>query len=281
MSHRKTPLLNVFPLFLFVSLLSFVACSPAEESAEEAAGSPVLTQEFRYAVDGQEHLGYIAWDTTIQDPRPGILVVHEWWGHNDYSRKRAEMLAEEGYTAFALDMFGEGQTADHPDEAMAFVQQSIENWEKSQSRFVEALNLLKRHPTVDSQRVGAIGYCFGGAVVLSMARAEVGLDAVVSFHGSLGSEIMADSTMETSILVCTGAADPMIPAEAIEAFRQEMEAADADYEVIVYPDAMHSFTNPAADSVGKQFEMPLAYNAAADTASWQSATAFLANNLDK
>jgi dienelactone hydrolase len=267
-------------LWLLTTVL-FIACGPAHEHAEEqetaVTGTVIQTQEIQYTVDGQKFIGWLAWDSASKEKHPGVLVVHEWWGHNDYARHRAEMLAELGYTALAVDMFGDGKQAGHPDEAMAFVQQALANAEGAKARFEKALAIVQNHPTVDPTKTAAIGYCFGGSVVLEMARGGVDLDGVVSFHGGLGTEHPADSSMKSRILVCTGADDPMVPDEAIAAFDEEMKAAGAQYEIIGYPGAKHAFTNPAADSLGKRFELPLAYHAQADTASWDSAKAFLSD----
>lgn len=227
------------------------------------------TEEIHYQVGDTELTGYLAYDDAIEGQRPGILVVHEWWGHNAYARKRAEMLAELGYTALAVDMYGSGKVADHPADAKAFMQEAMRDIKVAEARFDAAYKLLAGQDTVNSEQIAAIGYCFGGGVVLHMARIGMDLDGVVSFHGSLGTQQPAETgRVQADVLVFTGAEDAMIPAEQVEAFRQEMDNAGADYEVIVYPGAMHSFTNPQADEFGKRFEMPLAYNAGADQDSW-------------
>jgi dienelactone hydrolase len=188
------------------------------------------------------------------------------------------MLAESGYTGFAIDMYGDGKQAHHPDSAMAYIQHALATAGGAKPRFDKALEVLKQHPSVDSTKVAAIGYCFGGTVVLEMARAGVGLDGVISYHGGLGTENPArKGNMQSKVLVCTGSADPMIPEEQIKAFESEMDSADVTYEVIRYPDAKHAFTNPSADSLGQLFELPLAYNAHADTSSWNASVAFLKN----
>jgi len=269
------------PFLFFLGLLTTLifACTPVQpgenSSDDEAAVPEIQTQQINYTVDGQNFVGWLAWDSASKEKHPGVIVVHEWWGHNDYARHRAEMLAGMGYTAFALDMFGDGKNAQHPDDAMAFTQEALGNAERARTRFVKALEILKNHPTVDPEKTAAIGYCFGGSVVLEMARAGVDLDGVVSFHGGLGTEHPADSTMSVKILVCTGAEDPMAPKETVQALAAEMQAAGVSYEIISYPGAKHAFTNPAADSLGKKFNLPLAYNVNADTSSWNSASAFL------
>jgi dienelactone hydrolase len=238
----------------------------------------IQSEEVNYNVDGLQFRGWIAWDSTIHEKRPGVIVVHEWWGHNDYARQRARMLAEMGYTGFAIDMFGDGKQANHPDSAMAFIQQALSTAGGAKPRFDKALEVLQNHPTVDREEIAAIGYCFGGTVVLEMARAGADLDGIVSFHGGLGTENPAQSdVLKSKILVCTGTADPMIPEEQVKGFESEMTAAGADFKVIRHPDAVHAFTNPSADSLGRLFDMPLAYNAKADSISWRATDEFLAS----
>lgn len=239
------------------------------------AWAGLQTEVVEYRAGDTVMTGYLAWDDSIQGERPGVLVVHEWWGHNDYARKRAEMLAALGYTALALDMYGEGKVADHPDDAKAFMMAATRDAEALTARFDAAHELLQNHDTVDGDRIAAIGYCFGGAVVLNMARAGKPLAGVVSYHGSLGTQSPAEEgKVQASVLVFTGAEDPMVPAEQVTGFEQEMQAAHADYELISYPGAKHSFTNPQADEFGQRFDMPLAYDAEADRDSWERTQQF-------
>jgi len=244
----------------------------SEDSAEEpeTSSSQLVGEEIEYSADTITMKGYLAYDASQQGPRPGILVVHEWWGHNAYARKRADMLAEMGYTALAVDMYGDGKTADHPDDAGKFSQEVYQNIESGMARFNAALELIKNHSTTDPNKIAAIGYCFGGGVVLHMARSGADLDGVVSFHGSLSTEAPAqEGSVLAAILVCHGAEDPFVQAEHVEELKAEMEAAKVDFTFIAYPGAVHSFTNPDADAFGKKFELPLAYNEAADSQSWQ------------
>ncbi len=221
--------------------------------------------------------GYIAWDDAVPGRRPGVLVVHEWWGHNDYARKRARMLAALGYTALAVDMYGDGKSIDHPKQAGEFSGAVRKNLTTMAVRFNAAKKLLSIHPTVDARRMAAVGYCFGGTVVLEMARQGTDLSAVVSFHGNLGTEQPAKAgEVNARVLVLNGAADPFVKPESIQAFVQEMRNAKADFRVVNYPGAKHAFTNPAADASGKKFGIPLAYNAKADRQSWEEMKDFLA-----
>lgn len=246
-----------------------------------SARAEVQTRELNYEVDGREYRGYLAWDAAADGPRPGVLVVHEWWGHNDYARRRARDLAAEGYTALALDMYGKGRVADHPEDAGKFMQALMNDLDAAARRFDKAHDLLDAHPQADPDRTAAIGYCMGGAVVLQMARFGKDLDAVVSFHGSLGTERPAKpGAIQSEILVLTGGSDPFVPPKQVEAFRAEMDSVGADYTVHVYPEAKHSFTNPGADELGQRFDLPLAYSPEADRDSWQRMLEFFDQHLD-
>jgi dienelactone hydrolase len=229
-----------------------------------------------YKANGTTLKGYIAYDDSIKGKRPGVLIVPEWWGLNDYVKKRADMIAGLGYTALAVDMFGEGKSTEHPEDASKFVSEVMSNMGIGEKRFGAALELLKKQPTVDPDDIAAIGYCFGGAIVLHMARTGSDLDGVVSFHGNLSSmHTAAPGTIKARILVLAGGDDEFVPQDQIDAFKKEMDAAGADYELVIYPGAKHSFTNPDADKYGKQHNMPVAYNKEADEKSWAQMKEFL------
>ncbi|MDZ4729753.1 MAG: dienelactone hydrolase family protein [Xanthomonadales bacterium] len=233
--------------------------------------SDIQTREVTYQAGDSKMKGFLAWDGAVTGQRPGVLVVHEFWGLNDYARNRAEMLAELGYTALAVDLYGEGKVAADRDEAAELMNQLLADMPECRARFGAALDLLKAHETVDENCTAAIGYCMGGGIVLHMARYGLDLDVVASFHGSLplavapageGAEVTA------RIVAYNGAADSFIPAEAITAFKAEMEKTGADYQFIQLPGALHGFSNPEATAKGEQFNMPLQYDALADTCSW-------------
>ncbi len=252
------------PLFFYLLMI----CSAPASAA-------VQGEEVEYRVGDTTMRGYLAFDDDVQGARPGILVVHEWWGHNEYARERARMLAELGYTALALDMYGEGRTAEHPDEAGRFATAVRTNLPEAKKRFDAAMTRLQAHPSVDASKIAAIGYCFGGAVVLEMARAGVDLDGVVSFHGSLGTQNPAQKgAVKGRVLVLNGADDPLVTEEEIAAFKEEMERAGVDYRFVNYRGAVHSFTNPRADEFGRKFGLPLAYDAEADAHSWREMKSF-------
>lgn len=231
--------------------------------------------EVEYSAENTLLKGYLVYDDSIDGKRPGILVVHEWWGHNPYARKRADMLAELGYTALALDMYGSGRTASHPDGAAKFSGEIKKNMVMARKRFVAAMQLLQKQSTVNRDNISAIGYCFGGGIVLEMARSGMDLDGVVSFHGSLTtSDPARPDEVKARVLVLNGEEDPFVTAEQIEDFKKEMEGANISYRFINYPGVKHSFTNPDADNYGKEFNIPLAYSPGADKQSWQAMREF-------
>ena len=226
----------------------------------------VKTREIEYRQDGTVLQGFVAWDDAARGKRPGVLVVHEWWGHNEHARNQARRLAAAGYVGFALDMFGKGKVTTHPQEAQAFVSEVTKDPAVLAARFNAALEQLKRDPHVDPRRIAGVGYCFGGAVVLDMARTGADLAAVVTFHGALATKTPAQpGKVKARVLVLAGDADPFVPPEQVEAFRQEMRAAGARFEVVTFPGAKHGFTNPDAGKFGMD---ALAYNADADRESW-------------
>jgi dienelactone hydrolase len=235
--------------------------------AASPASAEVKTRVVDYTVGGVALQGLIAWDDqAASGKRPGILVVHEWWGHNEHARESARKLAAAGFVGFALDMYGKGKIAKHPDDAMKFMTEATKDPAVLNARFQAALEELKRDPNVDPTRIGAIGYCFGGSVVISQARMGRDLKAVASFHGGLaGLAPVTPGGVKAHVLVYTGAADPMVPADQVETFRKEMAAAGAKVDIVSYPGAKHGFTNPGAGSFGMD---ALAYDAAADKASW-------------
>ena len=240
------------------------------------AKTNIQGQEVTYQAGDTTLKGYIAWDGNHKGRRPGVIVVHEWWGHNEYVRRRARMLAEEGYTALALDMYGDGRQADHPSDAQKLMMEAIANPGIAKARFMAAYDLLNKHETVDPSKIVAIGYCFGGAVVLQMARLGTDLQGVVSFHGNLSTESPAKpGVVKAKVLVLHGADDSLVPKEQVEAFKKEMDTAGVDYTFIAYPGAVHAFTNPAATKNGKKFNLPLAYDEQADHESWAELQKFL------
>lgn len=247
---------------------AFAACALATHAA-----AAVQTREIEYKQGDTVLQGFLAWDDAAPGKRPGLLVIHEWWGHNQHARNQAVRLAQAGYVGLAVDMYGKGKLATHPDNAKAFMAEATKDPAVTAARFEAGLKLLEAQPQVDAKKVGALGYCFGGGVALGMARRGEPLQAVVTFHGALGTKAPAEKgKVKPRILVLTGAADPMIPETAVAAFEKEMKEAGASARVVSYPGVKHSFTNPDADKAGMD---GLAYDASADKRSWEAALGFL------
>ena len=267
---------NFITPVLIAGLVIFASCKSKSENTSESKEITeelpveVKGEEVTYATDSTNLKGYIAYDINVKEKRPGVLIVHEWWGHNNYVRQRADMLAELGYTAMAVDMYGDGKLAEHPDDAGKFARSVIANLPEATARFDAALNLLKSHTTVDTEKIAAIGYCFGGSVVLTMANMGADLDAVAAFHSGVQLPVMPNTKLKAKVLVCNGADDPFISSESVEAFKSALDSINADYKYISYPGVTHSFTSKEADANGKKFNMPLAYDADADEKSWTS-----------
>lgn len=235
----------------------------------------VVGKTVEYKVGETTLKGYLAYDNSIKGKRPGIIVVHEWWGLTDYPKKRAEMLAKLGYVALAADMYGDGKTVDNPGDAQKSAGESMKDANLLKSKFLAAMDFLKQDEHTDPTQIAAIGYCYGGGVVLNMARAGVDLKGVVSFHGSLGAVIPADKgNVKAKILVCSGAADKFISEKDIETFKNEMKGAGADLKYVAYKGALHAFSNPDATALGKKFNMPIAYDEKADKGSWSEMQKF-------
>lgn len=232
----------------------------------QLATAEVQTKTITYRDGDLECRGYLAFDDSLKTPRPGVLVVHEWWGLDDYARRRTRELAELGYVAFAADMYGAGKTVNHPRDAgemAGTVRANITSW---RARAQAALNVLKSQPECDASRISAMGYCFGGSTVLQLAYSGADLKSVATFHAALPAASPAEAkAIQGQLLICNGADDTFIPAAAIEAFRKELDAAGTSYEFVSYPKAVHSFTVP--DS-GKHKIPGMEYQAAADKDSW-------------
>ncbi|MEK7223686.1 MAG: dienelactone hydrolase family protein [Pseudomonadota bacterium] len=235
----------------------------------------VQGEEVTYKAGDTVLKSYLAYDSAVQGKRPGVLVVHDWWGHGDFVRDRARALAALGYTALAVDMYGGGKQTDNPDEANKLSGEVAGNAPLMKVRFDAARALLGQHKTVDPKRLSAIGYSFGGKVVLDMARQGADLAGVVSFWGLVGTRHPAQKgKVKAKVLVFNGKDDPMAPPEQIKQFQEEMTAASVDYRLIDYPGLKHAFTRPDADARGKRHNLPLAYDAETDRKSWSEMQAF-------
>lgn len=231
------------------------------------ARAEIQTREIQYSHEGQELTGFLAWDDAVEGKRPGVLVVHEWWGLNDYIKQRTQDVAGLGYVAFAPDMYGDGRVTDHGEEAGAWMGQITENVEHWQDRALRGLEVLRSQPRVDSTTIAAVGYCFGGATVMQLAYAGADLDAVVSFHGSLPvpDEEQAQA-IRAPILAAHGTADQFVPPEQVQAFQQALEEAGVDWHMVLHGGARHGFTNPGASKYGVE---NIQYNEKAARRSWE------------
>jgi dienelactone hydrolase len=233
-----------------------------------------------YTVDGKTFKGYLVWDDAVTGKRPGIVVYPEWWGINDYSKKRADMLAGLGYVAFAADPYGDGKSTNNPAESGAWAGALKKDTKEWTARSMAALKVLQDDPNVDADKLGAIGYCFGGSTCLLLAYHGAPLKAVASFHGGLTvpTDAEAAAAVKTKILSATGADDTGIPAEKVQEVKSKLEAAKVDAKFIVYPGVVHSFTNPAADSHGMK---NMKYDEHADKASWEAMQKLFASTFGK
>jgi dienelactone hydrolase len=250
---------------LLLLLFTLTAALPAEAA--------VQSQAIDYK-DGDTNLrGYLYWDDRYEKKRPGILVLHEWWGLNAYARLRARMLAEAGYVAFAPDLYGDARVTEHASEAKAWKEQISANIEAWQQRARLGLDQLKARQQVDGDKLAAIGYCFGGETAIQMAYAGMEVKGVASFHGSLPpATAEQQKNIRASVLVAHGDADQFVPPERVEAFKQALNEAGADWEMAIYGGARHSFTVPEAERKGIE---NLKYDPKADRRSWALLMSFL------
>jgi len=269
-------------LLIFAISLLGSSCnneSSSTEAKQEAEAPSFKEDNITYTGDSTTMNGFVVFDENNKSKRPAVLVVHEWWGMNDYTKKRARELAELGYVAMAIDVYGEGKTADNPDSAGKFATPFYQNPQKAKARIDAAIAKIKTYAQVDPSRIAAVGYCFGGGILLNTARLGDDLKAVVSFHGSLVGTPANKDLLKTAILVCHGEADPFVPQKEVDVFKKQMDSIGASYTFKGYPDATHAFTNPNATALGEKFKLPIKYNAAADTASWNDMKTFFGSVL--
>jgi dienelactone hydrolase len=244
--------------------------SSQTQSMDTTKSTPsIKTAEVIYTSNGKQSNGFIAYDENRKGKLPIVVVIPEWWGLTDYIKSRAKQLAELGYFAIDADLFGNGKTAADPTEAMALTKPYYTNPELARPVVEAAIAKAATFSQADTSRVAAIGYCFGGFIVLNAAKLGAPLKGFVSFHGGLGGVQPKKGLIRGDILVCQGGADPFVPEADQKAFKKSMDSVGAHYTFISYPGALHAFTNPGATALGEKFKLPIAYNAAADTASWK------------
>lgn len=251
-------------------LISFLLMVASANSLFAQKMANIKGEEVSYTYDGVTMKSYVAYNEKQQGKRPAIIVVPEWWGNNDYSKMRARMLAELGYIAIAVDIYGDGKIGTDPKEAQALATPFYQNPELGKSRIEAAVEKIKEYPQTDPDKLAAIGYCFGGSMVLNAAKMGMPFKGVVSFHGGLTTVPATPGITTAKILVLHGGDDNFVKPEDITNFKINLESMDVDYTFKVYPGATHAFTNPASTAVGKKFNMPIAYNEAADKQSWQA-----------
>lgn len=263
-----------FACILFLSSCNNTTDDKTESNKSESKTPKLKEETVAYTIDTLNMKSFVVYDENIEGKRPAVLVVHEWWGLNDYIMRRAKMLAEMGYIAMAVDMYGNDRKGNNPEEAGRLATPYYQNPQMTKKVFDAALEELKKNPNVDQSKIAGIGYCFGGGVLLNLARLGEPLNGVVSFHGSLVGTPADKDLTKAEILVCHGEADSFVPNEEAVKFKKQMDSIGKSYTFKSYPNAQHAFTNPQADEWGKKFNIPVSYNAAADSASWNDMKVF-------
>ena len=267
--------MKVIQIITAGALLFLIACNGTQPSATmETQKVSVKEENITYTGDNVNMKGFVAYNEASAAKRPVVLIVHEWWGLNDYTKGRAKQLAALGYLAIAVDLYGEGKTAEDPDNAGKLAGPFYQNPQMAKKRFDAALAKIKTYAVADTNNIAAIGYCFGGGMVLNFARMGENLKGVVSFHGSLLGVPPDKKLLKADILVCHGEDDKFVKAEDVAKFKMQMDSIGASYTFKSYAGATHAFSNPNATEMGKKFNMPIAYNAAADTASFNEMKTF-------
>jgi dienelactone hydrolase len=261
-------------VILFLLVLGELLIFPHNGQSQSKSAS-VREQMKTYTSDGKTFNAYVVFDQNLKGKRPVILVVPEWWGQTDYPKMRARMLAELGYFAMAVDLYGDGKVASNPTEAKEMTAPYYQDPSLAKKRLDAAIQKLSEFPDADPSEVAAIGYCFGGFVVLNSAKLGAGFKGVVSFHGGLGGVQADKKLLKAKILAFQGEEDKFVTAKDISAFKHQMDSIGADYSFKVYPGATHAFSNPDATALGKKFNIPIAYNEAADKDSWNQMKMFL------
>ncbi len=261
--------MNKFYLILSATIVLMISCNNNKNKMT------IKTENVSYLDDSVELNGFVAFDSTISSKLPIVLIIHEWWGMNDYVKRRAKQLAQLGYLAMAIDMYGNGLNASSVEEAAKLSAPFYRDNQMARERFDAALEKIKTYSQADTTKIAAIGYCFGGSMVLNLAKMGETFKGVVSFHGGLAGVPANKELLLAKILVCHGADDQFVTSDEVHHFKKEMDSVHADYLFKEYKGATHAFSNPDATEWGKKFNIPIAYNAAADSASWDEMKVFL------
>lgn len=261
---------RIFPVCFSVLLILLSSCSDNDKKKVGEMKEPKLKEEMvSYQLDSSTMNNFVVYDENMEGSRPAVFVFHEWWGLNDYAKMRARELAKLGYIAMVVDMYGNGKMGENPEIAGKLATPFYLNPQLAKPIFDAALAKLKTYPQMDAGKTAAIGYCFGGAQVLNLARMGEDFKGVVSFHGNLTVTTPDKDLLKAKILVCHGNDDNFVPMIEVDQFKKQMDSIGASYKFVGYDGATHAFTNPDATEAGIKFNIPVAYNAAADTASWK------------
>lgn len=269
-------LFKIVPFIILMIVLVLSSCKNADNKKEETTTKePKLKEEnISYKVDTLNMNSYLVYDENGSGKRPLVLVIHEWWGLNDYAKMRAKKLAELGYVALAVDMYGNGQMGNDPDAAGKLAMPFYQNPDMAKKHVMAAIANIKTNALIDTAKMAIMGYCFGGSVSIGVARMGLDLKGAVSFHGNLNVVPLNKDLLKAEILVCHGNADPLVPQAEVDLFKKQMDSVGAKYVFKGYDSALHAFTNPNATEMGEKYKLPIKYDAAADTASWNEMKTF-------
>lgn len=266
--------INVLLIISFTISLLFAACNSQPKTLVQKETAVLKEENTTYTADNIRMNAFVVYDENIKSKRPAVLVVPEWWGMNEYVKRRARELAKLGYIAMAIDLYGNGRLLETPDSAGVYAGQLYKDPQKAKIRIEAAIDKFKTYEQADAANIAGIGYCFGGGMLLNVARLGTDLKGIVSFHGSLIGTPVNKDLLKAKILVCHGAADSSVRKEQVDLFKKQMDSIGANYTFKEYAGATHAFSNPDATATGEKFKMPIRYNAAADTASWNDMKIF-------
>ena len=254
----------------------FISCNGNQTKINnsKSKGIQIKTEVVQYKSDTTLCSGFIAFDSLYENKRPVVFIIHEWWGQNDYVKRRAVELAELGYLAISIDLYGENKIAKTVEDAASFSKPFYLNSQLAKNNYEKAYAIIKNYPQADTNNMAIIGYCFGGSMALEIARIGERLNGVVSFHGGLSGKIPQKDLLKAKVLVCHGADDQFVKKEEVDLFKKQMDSVGAEYKFVEYKGATHAFSNPDATEWGKKFNIPIAYNQNADTSSWNEMKLF-------
>ncbi|WP_411897943.1 dienelactone hydrolase family protein [Elizabethkingia occulta] len=269
--------IQILSVSLLLLLSGAIACKKTPENTDakytKNLQKEIITEDLTYSENGKIFKSFLAFDKNKPGKLPVVLIIPEWWGMNDYVKSRAKQLADSGYMAIAVDMYGEGKMVDNPDDAGKLAKPFYGNADLAKQSFEAALKQIEKNEKADTEKMAVIGYCFGGAMALNMARINEPLKGVISFHGNLMTGVKP-VTNKIPVLVLNGEDDTFVSKDEIASFKKQMDSAGVQYKFVNYPGAIHSFTNPDATAAGEKYKLKVAYNEAADKASWEEMITF-------